>query len=136
MSFDIVKQDFSAAAEVGYTYELKLPDGRPSGAKLTIIGDLSKKVKAYGRQKFSEFQQRAATAKRKGKDLDQIDLDEAEDSAIESALVRLIGWEGITENGKPVEFSKEKAGEILRNHPWIRESIMDEAGDVTNFRPE
>jgi hypothetical protein len=134
--FDIVKQDFSKSAENGYTFELKLPDGTPSGAKLTIIGDMSKTVKAYGRRKFSEFQQRAATAKRKGKDIDQIDLDEAEDSAIESALVRLIGWQGITENGKVVEFSKEKAAEILRAHPWIREAIIEEASDVTNFRPE
>lgn len=133
--FDIVKQDFSKAAEAGYTFELKLPDGSLSGAKLTIIGDMSPQVKAYGRRKFTEFQARAATAKRKGKE-DQIDLEEAEDAAIEGALVRLIGWEGITENGKPVEFSKEKASEILRNHAWIREAIMEEASDVTNFRPK
>lgn len=133
--FDIVKQDFSKSAEAGYTFELKLPDGSLSGAKLTIIGDMSPAVKAYGRRKFTEFQARAATAKRKGKE-DQIDLDEAEDSAIEGALVRLIGWEGITENGKPVEFSKEKAAEVLRAHAWIREAIMEEASDVTNFRPK
>jgi len=133
--FDIQKQDFSKSAEVGYTFELKLPTGASSGAKLTIIGDLSPTVKAYGRRKFQEFQQRQAIAKRKNRE-DELDLDEAEDMAVESALVRLIGWEGITENGKEVPFSKEKAAEVLKVHPWIREEITKEAGDILNFQPK
>lgn len=133
--FDIQKQDFSKSAEVGYTFALKLPTGADSGATLTIIGDMSSTVKAYGRRKFQEFQQRQAIAKRKGRE-DELDLDEAEDMAIESALVRLIGWSGITENGKAVEFSKDKAAEVLRAHNWIREAIVQEAGDILNFQPK
>jgi hypothetical protein len=133
--FDIQKQDYSKAAEVGYTFELKLPTGASSGAKLTIIGDLSPTVKAYGRRKFQEFQQRQAIAKRKNRE-EELDLDEAEEMAVESALVRLIGWEGITENGKEVPFTKEKAAEVLKTHAWIREEITKEAGDITNFQPK
>lgn len=135
MSFDIAKQDFSKAAELGYTFELKLPTGADSGAKLTVIGDLSATVKAYGRRKYQEYQQRQLVAKRKNRE-DEVSLDEAEEIAVESALVRLIGWEGITENGKAVEFSKEKAGEILKTHAWIREQVMQEAADVANFQPK
>lgn len=133
--FDIQKQDFSKSAEAGYSFDLKLPTGASSGAKLTIIGDLSPAVKAFQRRKFQEYQQRQAIAKRKGRD-DEIDLDEAEDVNIESALVRLIGWKGVTENGVEVPFSKEKAAEVLRQHAWIRDAILVEAADVTNFTPK
>ncbi len=136
MSFDLVKQDFSKSSEQGFTFELNLPTGEPSGAKLTVRGDMSPTVKTYSRRKFAEFQQKQVIAKRKGKDADDMSLEEAEELAVESALVRLMGWEGITENGKPVEFSKEKAEEILKAHPWIREAIVQEASDVTNFRPK
>lgn len=135
MAFDIVKDDFSKVAEIGYTFELKLPTGAPSGAKLTVIGEMSKTVKDYSRKKFAEWQQRQAIAKRKGKEAEELSLEEAEELSIESALVRLIGWEGITENGKEIPFSKEKAAQVLRDHPWIRDAIMQESADVTNFRP-
>lgn len=134
MAFDLVKDDFSKAAELGYTFELKLPTGAPSGAKLTVIGEMSKAVRDYSRKKFAEWQQKQAIAKRKGKEVEDLSLEEAEELAVEAALVRLIGWEGITENGKEVAFSKEKAAEVLRAHSWIRDAIMQESADVTNFR--
>lgn len=134
--FDLQKQDFSKAAEAGYTFELKLPTGAGSGAKLTILGDMSSTVKAYSRRKFQEYQQKQAIAKRKGKELDDMDLDEAEQLGVESTLVRLVGWEGITEDGKEVPFSKDKAAEVLTAHSWIRDAIMQESSDVTNFTPK
>lgn len=136
MSFDLVKQDFSKAAEQGYTFELKLPTGAPSGATLTILGDMSPTVKNYSRKKFAEFQQKQAIAKRKNKEPEDMSLDEAEELAVESALVRLVGWNGIKENGVDVVFSKEKASEVLKAHPWIREAIVQEASDVTSFCPK
>lgn len=136
MSFDIVKQDFSKSAEAGHTFELNLPTGEPSGAKLTILGDMSPTVKQYSRRKFAEFQQKQAIAKRKGKDADDMTLQEAEELSVESSLVRLVDWNGITEDGKVVAFSKEKAEAVLTAHSWIREAIVQEASDVTNFRPK
>ena len=136
MSFDLVKQDFSKAAEQGYTFELKLPTGAPSGATLTILGDMSPTVKNYSRKKFAEFQQKQAIAKRKNKEPEDMSLDEAAELAVESALVRLVGWNGIKENGADVVFSKDKAAEVLKAHPWIREAIVQEASDVTSFCPK
>lgn len=133
--FDVVKQDFSKVAESGYTFELIMPNGVNSGAKLTVLGEKSPAVKLYGRRKFQEWQQRQAIAKRRGKE-DELDLDEAEDVAVEAALVRLIGWEGIAENGKEIPFTKEKAAEILKAHEWIREAIMTESADILNFSPK
>lgn len=134
--FDLQKQDFSKSAELGYKFELKLPTGASSGAFLTVIGDLSPTVKAYSRKKFQEYQQKQAIAKRKGKDTEEMDLDEAEDLAVESTLVRLIDWSGITEGGVEVPFSKEKAREVLKQHAWIREAIITESADILNFQPK
>jgi hypothetical protein len=136
MSFDLVKQDFSKAAEGGYSFELMLPTGAPSGAKLTVLGDMSPTVKAYSRKRFAEFQQKQTIAKRKGRDVEDMSLDDAEEYAVEAALVRLVGWEGITSEGKDVAFTKEKAKEVLTAHPWIRDAVVQEASDVTNFCPK
>lgn len=135
MGFDIKVQDFSAAAAIGYEFELKLPTGAGSGAYLTVIGDQSSVVKQYSKRKFQEYQQRQAIAKRKGKE-EELSLDEAEEMAIEAAIVRLVGWKGITEDGKEVKFTKDKAREILTQHSWIREQIMEESADVGNFIPK
>ena len=135
MSFDIELHDFTKSSELGYTFELKLPDGTDSGAKLTIIGDLSPTVKNYSRRKFQEYQQRQAIARRKNKE-EELSLDEAQEMAVEAALVRLIGWDNVTEKGTAVPFSKEKARELLTKYDFIREQVMNEAADVSNFTPK
>jgi len=133
--FDVKAQDFSKAAAEGYTFELELPTGAPSGAFLTIIGDMSPEVKTFSKRKFKEYQMQQEQAKRRGKEY-QLSLDDAEEANIEAALVRLIDWKGITEDGKEIKFSKEKAEEILRQHGWIRDAIIEEAKNVANFTPK
>lgn len=134
MSFDLVKMNFSQAGEAGTTVNLVLPDGTESDATVTILGDLSSTVKNFGRRKYKEIKSQVEAAKRRGKEWEPT-LEEAEQSAVESALVRLIGWDGFTENGKKVEFSKDKAQEVLTQHPWIREFIIEQASIVANFTP-
>ena len=134
--FDIAKHNFSDAAAEGYTFELKLPTGAASGTKLTVLGEMSPTIKAYSRKKFAEYQQRQVMLKRKGKEDDQMSLEEAEEIAVENALVRLIGWSDIQEDGKDVKFSKERAREILAAHPFIRDQIITESQDVMNFNPK
>ena len=135
MAFDLIKQDFNKAAEAGFTFELKLPTGEPSGAKLTVLGDMSPTVKQYSRKKFAEYQTKTKRSG-KGRDLGEMSLDEAEELAVEAAMTRLVDWKGIQESGVDVKFSKEKAKEVLTQHGWIREAVMEEAADITNFQPK
>ena len=135
MAFDLVKHNFTDAAAEGYTFALKLPTGADSGAKLTVLGELSPTIKNYSRKRFAEYQQRQQMAKRKGKEED-LSQEEAEEMAVENALVRLVGWEGIVEDGKDVKFTKEKAREILTAHSFIRDAIVSESQDVLNFSPK
>jgi hypothetical protein len=132
--FDLTKNDLSVAAEAGYEFELTLPTGEPTGAFVTVRGEQSPAVKAYGRKMFNIYQQKQKMAKRKGKDTDDIDLDEAEDMQIETALVRMIGWKGLAEGKTAVEFNPENAKRILRQHPWIREEVMEQSSNLHNFR--
>ena len=136
MGFDLVKHNFSESAAEGFSFELKLPTGAPTGTKLTVLGEMSPTVKLYSRKKFAEYQQRQATLRRKGKEDEQISLEEAEEIAVENALVRLVGWSDLLEDGKEVKFSKEKARELLTNHSWIRDQVISESQDVLNFSPK
>ncbi len=137
MTFDLAKHNYTEIAEVGYKFELKLPGtGEGTGVFITVRGDQSKTVKAFGRKKYSEFKLREQQAKRRGKEVDDLTLEEAEELSIESAVIRVIGWENITENGKVVAFSKENAERIFKDYSWIKDQIMEEAGQLLNFRGE
>lgn len=134
--FDLSKNNLSKVAESGYEFELVLPGSlEPTGAFVTVRGEQSPAVKAYGRKKFMEYQQKQKIAKRKGKEED-FDLDEAEDMGVESAYVRMIGWRGIAEDGKAVEFNEANAKRILKEHPWIREQVNEASSDILNFQPK
>lgn len=137
MSFDLNKNNFADAAEAGYEFELLLPGTQePTGAFITVRGDQSKTVKAYARKKYAEFKLREQSAKRRGKDPEDMSLEEAEDLSIEAAIVRVIGWKGITEGKTEVAFSKENAERIFKEHSWIREAVMEESTQILNFRPK
>lgn len=135
MSFDLAKNNLSVAADVGFEFELKMPTGDSTGAFITVRGEESKTVKAFGRNKYKEFQQKQQQARRRGKEADDLSLEEAEDMAIDTAIVRVLDWRGITDGGVEVPFSKEAAARIFKEHSWIREQVMEESSQILNFRP-
>lgn len=135
MGFDIALHNFSEAAEQGYTFNLHFPNGDDSKAKLTILGDMSPTVENYNKKTYKDWNRQTKVAEGKNKKYEP-ELEDFEDMSLKSALVRLIGWEGMTENGKVVPFSKEKATEFLTIHKWVRQTIMSEAAEVANFTPK
>lgn len=135
MSFDLAKNNLSVAADVGFEFELKMPTGENTGAFITVRGEESKTVKAFGRNKYKEFQQKQQQARRRGKEADDLTLEEAEDMAIETAVIRVMDWRGISDGGVDVPFTKEAAARIFKEHSWIREQVMEESSQILNFRP-
>lgn len=134
MSFDLSKNNFSQKAEAGFEFELTLPETfEPTGAFITVRGDNSPAVKAFGRRKFQEFQQREAVAKRKGKEVEPMTIDDAEELSVENAVIRTISFRGFAENGKEIAFSKEEAERIYTEHAWIREAVIQESSNLRNF---
>lgn len=127
MAFDFGKQSFSKAAEVGAWVDLVLPNHEKPGVKLHILGGMSQAVKEHDREKL-----RKLTTKKRGKEV-EITPEFIEETQVEDALVRLIGWSGVESNGKPVEFDKEVARGYLVENPWLCAFIMEESADVQNF---
>lgn len=134
--FDLSKNNFAETAEAGYEFQLRLPTGDLTDAYITVRGDNSKTVKAFNRRKFTEMRQKQQIAKRRGRDEEEFTIEEGEDLAVESAIVRIITWKNIAEKGVEIPFTKENADRILREHPWIREQVMEESSLITNFRPD
>jgi hypothetical protein len=134
MTFDLKNHNYTEIAEAGYEFELKLPGtGEGTGAFITVRGDQSKTVKAFGRKKYAEFKLREQQAKRRGKEPEDMTLEEAEELSIESATVRIITWKNIKEDGKEVPFTKENAERILKEYPFIKDQVIEEAGSLLNF---
>jgi hypothetical protein len=137
MKFDLAKHNYTEIAEAGYKFELKLPGtGEATGVFITVRGDQSKTVKAFGRKKYAEFKLREQQAKRRGKEAEDMSLEEAEELSIESAVIRVLDWSGISENGKDVPFTKENAERIFKDFSWIKDQVMEEASQLLNFRSE
>ena len=132
---DIQKSDFNKSSEAGFEFEVKLPTGEATGAFVKVRGVQSPTVKAFSRRKYSEMESQRQMARRRGKDMPEMTLEEAEDAVVESAVVRTIGWRGLTNGTSILEFSKENAAELFRNHDWIRAQVMEASDDILNFRP-
>jgi len=133
---DLSKKDPAKAADVGYTFEVLMPDGSKTDAKITVRGANSATVKNHARKIYQEYEVRKQQAKRRGKDVEEPSLDEAEEMIAEVAAVRIIGWEGIGENSKEVAFSKEEAVRIMKTYPFIREQVMEASDNIFLFRTE
>ena len=132
--FDLNKMNIAELSEKGHEFELKIPEiGTPTGAFLTVKGDNSNTVRNYTKKQFEVMQSKAKMARKRGKEVDEITLSEAEDMAVEAATVRLVAWRGIVEDGKEVKFTEENVKRILKEHPWIRQAIMDESEQLANF---
>lgn len=132
MALDLFKTNLAEKAETGYEFEVKLPDGSPTDFYITVRGTQSPKVKAYSKKVFNQLQVKEQQAKRKGKEVD-FNLEEAEDMAVESAVVRLVTWRGLEEDGKEVKPTEENFKRIMREQDWIRSQVLEEADIAANF---
>lgn len=132
---DLKVQNLAEQSETGYEFELLYPGSKEkTGAFVKVRGAQSKTVRAYSRKKYNEYRVRELAAKRRGKEADEITLDEAEELAIESAITRIISWRGITEGGVEIPFTKENAERVLREHSWIREEVVLNSDELINFQ--
>lgn len=132
---DIQKNDFNKSSEAGFEFEIKLPTGEATGAFIKVRGVQSPTVKAFSRRKYSEMESQRQMARRRGKDMPEMTLEEAEDAVVEAAVVRVISWKGLTNGAQPLEFSKDAAAALFREHDWIRSQVMEASDDILNFRP-
>ena len=131
---DLKKNDPAKAAEVGYTFTVTMPDGSETDAKITVRGANSPTVRNYSRRIYQEFKQKEQQAKRRGREVEDMTLEEAEQLSAEAAAVRVIGWTGIAEDGAELKFTQEEAQRVFKAYPFIREQVMEHSDNIFNFR--
>ena len=132
---DLKVTNLAESAEAGFEFELLLPESKDkTGGFITVRGSQSPTVRNYSKRKWNEYNVKVQQAKRKGKEVEEMTIDEAEDLAIENAVNRIIGWRGIGEAGVEIPFTKENAETLLRKHSWIREQVMEESDNLMNFQ--
>ena len=133
MAFDIKLNNLSEKAEAGYEFEVKLPDGSSTDFYITVRGNQSPKIKKFSKDLFNKLQMKELQAKRKGKADQPVDLDEAEQTLVDSAVARIITWKGLEEGGKVVEPTPENIKRIMQEHDWIRAQVLEESDNAANF---
>ena len=133
MAFDIKKTNLAEQAENGYEFEVKLPDGSSTDFFITVRGNLSPKVKKYSKDLFNKMQQKELNNKRKGKAEQPMDIEEAEATLVDSAVVRIITWRGLEEDGAVVEPTPENFKRIMTELDWVRSQVIEESDNAANF---
>ena len=133
MAFDIKKTNLAEQAENGYEFEVKLPDGSSTDFFITVRGNLSPKVEKYSKDLFNKMQQKELNNKRKGKAEQPMDIEEAEATLVDSAVVRIITWRGLEEDGAVVEPTPENFKRIMTELDWVRSQVIEESDNAANF---
>lgn len=136
MALNLKKSNLATKGEAGYRFELIVPGTVAStGAFIKVRGAESKIAKEQARKKFKEYQLQVAMDKKRGK-VTTPELEDMEDELLELAVSRIISWEGICEDeGSPeLEFTPENAQTVLSENTWIRDEILKESNEVSNFQ--
>lgn len=128
-TFDLSTLDSVAAANDGASLELKHPGTHaPLGIFIRLAGRDSDKFKEAD---FRARNQRLDLAQ-KGVKMNRT-AEEIDAEVLDMLAACTLGWDGLVENGKEVEFSKAKAKHIYVKYPWIREQVDAFISDRSNF---
>ena len=133
MALNLSVLNVSEVSESGIEIELVHPaTGEGLDAWVRVRGKDSRTVQNHARKVVNDMQKREKIAKGKNKDAD-MSIEELEMLAVERAVIRIISWRGIEEDGQPVPFTVENATRILKDNPWIREQVLENSDDLTGF---
>ena len=133
MALNLSVLNVSEVSESGIDIELVHPaTGEGLDAWVRVRGKDSRTVQNHARKVVNDMQKREKIAKGKNKDAD-MSIEELEMLAVERAVIRIISWRGIEEDGQPVPFTVENANRILKDNPWIREQVLENSDDLTGF---
>ena len=133
MALNLSVLNVSEVSESGIDIELVHPaTGEGLDAWVRVRGNDSRTVQNHARKVVNDMQKREKIARGKNKDTD-LSIEELEMLAVERAVVRIISWRGIEEDGQSVPFTVENATRILKDNPWIREQVLENSDDLTGF---
>lgn len=121
--FDLRKLDTIAAAENGFTFKLVDIDDIETDVEISVIGVGSRTY----RTAMSKIDRERNMAEKRGKTLSTEDSDEL---WIELIAKCTSGWKNLHLDGKDVPFSQEKAQEIYKDFPFVRNQVLGKIHDI------
>ena len=109
---------YKAAAERGYSFNLKHPDDKKKelDIKFAVVGSDSSQFRQARMDVLREV------GKRVEKKEDPLTVDEI-NARIFSRCI--LAWENIEENGNPIEFSVETAERLFNEYPWMCDQVAE-----------
>jgi hypothetical protein len=125
--------DLSSTSENGYEFEF-IPEatGIGEGFLITVLGKHADMVKEWTRKAVNNMRDRERMLAKKGKD-DYRKVEEDEAFGIQLAAITIIGWKGLNDAGKPVEYSKDMALALCRMNPEVRDQVSAASDLMSNF---
>ncbi|OBX06182.1 hypothetical protein [Gallibacterium genomosp. 3] len=116
-----------------FKFEVLHPEtGDGVGSFIEVYSSESDQVKRYQasllrkvqKQEFENLRSRKPKIK---------ELSEYEDETIDSAVVRIAGWENVEFDGKELEFTEENARKLLSSCKWLASQIIEQSEKIGNF---
>jgi hypothetical protein len=122
LSFNAVKD-----SEQGFPLQMKNADGTDVNITFFVLGRHADVVQKFSTKTFRKLQAEEAMAKKTGKDK-IIDIDELREQNLESACIRVTGWEGVKQ-----EFDVAILRTALKNNPHWQDQIFEASNEDANF---
>lgn len=111
-----------------FDVEIYTPDGMLTDIKITVLSKHS--------DEFRQSAQHILNSTPKGRKADKVDLAKSEAQAVALLASVTVGWEGLEENGKPLECNSANVKRIYSTYPFIRSQIDEAIGEDANFMKE
>ena len=146
---DIGDFDTAAGSDKGAEIQLLHPTNqKPLGIFITVLGKDSQIFRDHVKHDVDQQLRKEALAKRRGKNVEPLTAQDAEDKAVELLVLCTISWRSetydakgkvidnqpvIVSKGESLSFNVANAKRIYSENLWIRRQIDDAIGDLENF---
>lgn len=125
ISFDEV--DLTTASDTPFDLELTNLKGVKNGAVVKVLGSESEKVQAWLNNHSNKIRIQSTQKTITGKDKVRT-AEEDDESVIESAAIRIVGWSGFEK-----EYNSENAKWLMARNVSFREQVLRASNDLGNY---
>jgi hypothetical protein len=120
--------DITKPSEIGFEFEyISEANNKPTGVFITVLGGNSHKVQEWTRKELNRRRTREAMNAKRGKD-NVVLIEDDEEFGIQSAVVRVVSWRGITQDCTP-----ENVRRLCEINPEVLGQIIKNSNELSNF---
>lgn len=138
---DISKLDIVGASNNGFDIDILHPlTGEQTGIKIRVVGAMSTNYKDDMALLFAELEEFTDAnkvddkASKKEQVKAKLLIEKFDDQLTAKFLAKYTkGWQGIEENGKPLQFTEAEAERVYLNYPIIKGQVQKGMMTVANF---